>query len=101
MPYHNDEVNLATQVAQSITRGAALGYITDAIVSASTSRQSLINNINAVATHNDATNFKILISNVINRNPNITDAAVNSATTVAGLLTLVGITNPGQASVLN
>lgn len=98
---HNDQTNLAIQVAETLTRGQKLSLITDAIVLAATTRQGLIDAINAVPTHNELTNLKIEISKVLRYDPNITDAAVSSATTAAGLIALTGYSGLTGSALLD
>lgn len=97
----SDVQNLAYLVANTLTRGDQLDFLTDAIVAASADRADLIARINAVATHNDQENLKKLISNAIMLDPGITDAAIPALTTVAGLIALTGVTDALGTEILD
>ncbi len=90
MAIHNDEANLAAQVASTITRAGGLSFLTDATVAAADTKLGLKNAINAVAVHNDSANIKALLIRALDLNANITDANIAGLTTVAGLANLVG-----------
>ncbi len=96
--FNADTTNLSTLVGTTQNRGAAVGILTDAIVAASTTVQGLKDNIMAVKVHNDQENYKFVVTKALDKDPAITDAAVNGVTTVAGL---VALTQAGASTDIN
>lgn len=97
---YNDTTNLSQQVAQTLVRGQSVGFLTDVLVLPATTKAGLKAAIMAVAVPNDQVNLKIAILRALDFDPNITDAAIASADTVAGLIALTGVTGATGSTIL-
>ena len=94
---HNDETNLAEQVASTLKRASDASLLTDAMVSAATTKDALKTAIQGVATHNADTNFKIQLAHAVDY---LTDADISGSTTVAALIATTGIASPSSSTIL-
>jgi len=98
---HADTYQLSRQVGGSVNRAGVTTLLTNATVQAADTVAGLGTAINAAVVHADQINYKNRIVSALSRDAGITNAAVLSLTTVAGLTALTDMGSSTQVMLLD